>query len=960
MYSSLERIFIENKNVLDISFIDIKAAKSKKVTDYINLSDLIAENISDFIFIDTDKDYNQTNKTFYNQYLFYRNTFTTLLFDNFRLLVLYNLYTILPELYAPFKYEIQDWLNAITAKKTKLASKFKELKNIHKSEKKEYIDFINGQFKYSIINVQFVSFLESSHSPLDTTKLLRDFQLNSSAPFIQAREPDTNKRIVKFYKDFNQQDLLKKWLSKEKVPNNLIIKLKDPFTQDFVDVKVSKENSRMSVKLSFKQDSGVTIENCKNVVLKLLKPLNFKMYDSLLINSVAYFEIKKPFSYYKLFYIIKEKFSHIFTIIPKNVKNVLQLRFTSDEMTIININSKKSDGITKVRVCGTSTSEELNLLIDLIILIFYNCQNWKTVKRKEIKNIKKLRKVGVKVNSVECQRSRQPVLYENTSKKESSKKYPYKIKSGGKTFVCENKDYPFPGYTSGNIICCFKKDQRNKLVFKRNTETTNFLVAREPDFVIIKKPIILTNKVLEANRLGILKGVKDFYRLGNLNDKNSAIHAMELLLEKNVVLSKIIVDFLSDTIFRSLCDGDLYNNVSFNDYKMFLLSDRPKNTSVVELLAKYYNVCVIILPISSNFEPPLILNGVLLLQKNKKIYVIKKSLNNVFEPVVRIVSNTQTSYLERSFIKSELPKKFFKFVSTSKETLPDTTEYARKGFIILNQFINAYNKVTFIECDKGILPTRPCGLLLKFKSTFNIYNFELRKCKTQHNFLEKAALQMENELLRVTSQITENGGKNDCIGLVTKSNIIVPTLKSTPDSGLSIVPLQFFADIDNKIKSGKESENKAYNVGTAIEYYKEMYQRLRFTVSEILKHTPVPEITSKTLKTVLQDFIDDTCSLPIKSIPFTRVLCHTTTSKSKIKNATDDPFCKNGKLCIPKTVLDIMLKKIILDITQKNKNGMQILNGNVGRELLDDALFVKRKNEKVLLKSVSNKNNKKV
>ena len=43
------------------------------------------------------------------------------------------------------------------------------------------------------------------------------------------------------------------------------------------------------------------------------------------------------------------------------------------------------------------------------------------------------------------------------------------LKHGIHTFHCAKNEYPFPGFTNDNIVCCFKKSQLNKPSYIRNT-----------------------------------------------------------------------------------------------------------------------------------------------------------------------------------------------------------------------------------------------------------------------------------------------------------------------------------------------------------------------------------------------------------------------------------------------------------------------------------------------------------
>ncbi len=97
-------------------------------------------------------------------------------------------------------------------------------------------------------------------------------------------------------------------------------------------------------------------------------------------------------------------------------------------------------------------------------------------KLKEKSHIKELRKKGVKILSTKCQKPRQPVVNDKSKPQSSS----YVLEFEGMKYVCPNKEYPYPGFTNENIVCCFKKDQRRRDTYIRNTKSSDFDVMVQP------------------------------------------------------------------------------------------------------------------------------------------------------------------------------------------------------------------------------------------------------------------------------------------------------------------------------------------------------------------------------------------------------------------------------------------------------------------------------------------------
>lgn len=99
-----------------------------------------------------------------------------------------------------------------------------------------------------------------------------------------------------------------------------------------------------------------------------------------------------------------------------------------------------------------------------------------TQKLKEKSHIKSLRKQGVTILSTKCQKPRQPIVDANTNPIGNS----YILDYSGIKYVCPKKDYPYPGFTNENIVCCFKKDQRRRPAYIRNMKSSDFDILVQP------------------------------------------------------------------------------------------------------------------------------------------------------------------------------------------------------------------------------------------------------------------------------------------------------------------------------------------------------------------------------------------------------------------------------------------------------------------------------------------------
>jgi hypothetical protein len=165
-------------------------------------------------------------------------------------------------------------------------------------------------------------------------------------------------------------------------------------------------------------------------------------------------------------------------------------------------------------VFGTDSIEQLIIIAKQIaILDIVNNDKTEDVQQKirEKSHIKDLRKQGVEISSKKCQKDRQPSVSHNTN----NAGHTYTLEFNSIKYVCPAKEYPYPGFTNDNIVCCFKKDQRNKPVYIRNTNASNYDVVIQPSNYKVK--ISNTNKT--AFETYAIKVVSD-YREG-FNETNS-------------------------------------------------------------------------------------------------------------------------------------------------------------------------------------------------------------------------------------------------------------------------------------------------------------------------------------------------------------------------------------------------------------------------------------------------------
>lgn len=153
-----------------------------------------------------------------------------------------------------------------------------------------------------------------------------------------------------------------------------------------------------------------------------------------------------------------------------------------------------------------------------------------TKKRKirEKTNKKKLKEQGIHFDSRECQAIRQPKL--NTENKPPLKKDGYTITFNNQNYRCDKPNYPYPGFTKSNIVCCFKYNQTGNESYIKNVDPESLNILVEPSNFKIK--ITENDNTFETY---VIKIVSD-YKTG-FNENNSIPRYYYLSNTTNILTS---------------------------------------------------------------------------------------------------------------------------------------------------------------------------------------------------------------------------------------------------------------------------------------------------------------------------------------------------------------------------------------------------------------------------------------
>lgn len=750
----------------------------------------------------------------------------------------------------------------------------------------------SGKYVYSIINS--VILFKIAETPLDLLKIIREYDLSENVPVMATNE---DKRVVvKALKDFPKTQV-KKWFLDDKRVKGLTIKLKT--VKDVYSTSIlSKFTPNINIRCSWVRDLNARIDAVNSCINSLNEFVNqvkaifpnkdIGLRDKKISFITFQFNTKKKVSFSKILLTVPDFPEFILDEQPRK-KEFIKLEYKGNTVII-----KYTPTSNNVEVIGVKTEEEIfdsmnsigNLLsAALSKKVFTEFKNFEFVEgsatsassassassaqvTEKKKNIKALRKKGIVVDVVGCQKARQPQILDSIPSSPEKNVLIYKDVA----FVCPNPPYTFPGFTNKNVLCCFKKDQTNKVVFKRNMGTgrVNVLMSDE---VILSQPVITTKKKLEINRLGVifpktLFGEK-FLRLGVSRNtiESCLVKAESSERNTNIIVFNIINK-------RFVCKENLFMP---HDNFVFII----KNEDNYELIVYRES---------------------------------SKKLKKQFKKTDTISQKIMTIYTRSCVVKYSGPG----------VPPPTMLEVYQSGVEVKSQIVNAFGKAVYLNTSKGItpiIPTQPSPVLSRG-------DFIKLKADTQAQYTKP------------TGQILSNGR---VVALITESSLIVPTKVSEQIPDTPIVFRQHVKEIDDLLFYGTPTTDERFSYMLVKKFNTELYERFKFIFSRVNK-TKI-NVDAKTINDVMINQVSFGV-LPPSDIPVIRNIC----SELNTSECSLDALCSvdsrsRCRLTIPQELYNPFIKKLLIEI----KINKDILKGTVKREFLDKNLFVKRKNEIVLL-----------
>jgi len=956
----IDKIFISSDNYLLPELISLqrKTSSTLQVSNLVNhvkFVDLLS-NIQDSV--------NSRSVFFNGQYNTLKKVFTLLtkhVLINVNKIVLYE---NIPDIVSDFKQSITDFLYESSELKKELILKYVQ-KTITVSPSKigMYIEtFPNGSMysvKTCIIKIVFGEF--QNYSSENIHQIIRNYPLlNNRLPLMYLFEK--GKIVRRVYSKFPKEQI-DEWLYKNN-PKGLTLKFLNK-RNEYITASLSRNKPSISIRLNLvdknlKYDEIISeIGTIDTIVTNFQKILNIQNYTP--IKQITYLniglKIKKWIDLFTLNKTVKSNFQGILKV-EDNSKSLKLKYFTdnlytpiiiiihNDENIEIKGDKKHITKINVVNISGATKEYQIQNTINVILKLFIIADSFQQGTSsvpviKDVQNIKKLNKIGLSINSTLCQKKRLPTIISDDVTTDV-------LKFKGLTLRCKNPDYPFTGFTGDNKPCCFKKNQTQKIVYIRNT-TNDYDAKILTDSYIIKQPVIITNKILEPNRLGVLPELlsplfphTSFLRLGNAHE--SFIHCIKLAFP-NIV--SIIKNGLTLSLFRSLNNGKLYNKYDFNDYKKLVSSSNSQHGLVVDLLSHLLKTNIFIFDVTTL----LICDSIYSKKYKDTIFIIHHSGH--YELIVKaskvklmkVFPSKDTYTIKIINMYNNLCKVLYTPYNGDILVTPNTIKQLPDNIRPFSQVVLNNNKITYIGTQYGIIPVAPSGPLPDVP--FSKIKDLILPAKKQRNLLLKSGLKYAN----VIGQIQDNG---ETIGLVTECGVIVPTKNSLTLVGIPILNQQFFYDSDNALLSGTVSSDKRSNYAIDIAFTRELYQRFRFLLSNIIPvyKEQILDIMSRTQKidnlkniiiTLLKNYITlGTTSYITTKLPEKRQLCTDSMSQQ-------NPFCKNGRLYIMKSDYEPLVLKVVYSIVNETKQGLQILNGAVPENFLNSNNFVFRTSESVVV-----------
>jgi hypothetical protein len=877
--------------------------------------------------------------------------------------------------------------------KNEIIQSFKNKTRLTLDSKKMYINVLDD-FSYNYSVTSMFGNISLGDSPIDVYRVIKEYKTSEQVPMLFISREYSDKPLIKYNKIIPKNQI-KDWVESNvpgkrfvfKKPKGLSVKVLDksvPEEPIYRSCNLSRYIPVIRIKAVFRQNEfvkfGDQIKRCFDIPgpfisgLRDLYPKIQKTSNKLLSLSVSY-DTLKFVDLSCMYKILSNRKGIEIDYTPKKILKI------NNRSNIITFKSEKTSESLNVSISSITNEAQIQDLIGYTIQVLFEADKLdgriknprnkpidKIKRPKELKKIQQLKELGIGLDNSGCQKIRRPTILPKGTPKDS---YKYSINVNGNDLYCPDSKFKYPGYTNTNSVCCFIKDQRKKEVFIKNNggEIENLNVT---DYEILKKGIIMTDKILGINRVGILCNQlnsifkdDDYIRLGNDHTSNSFVNVLKLIPSLNIGIDKAHNKF-TRKIYKSLT-----SDLEFDE-----IQDNLKNFKEFKCQQDTYSkiLDIVIVVISNDKENIYIDIYPEPFFENQKSFICLYNNNGSYELITRV----EDSLVRKLDIDSPLFKRIkamyskSRFVKTegNKDPPENINELLSKNkvpFDIKIQFVNPFCKVDYIKCQYGIIPVAESKIIYNLP-TKKLDDTFLLKYQEQFDLLNESGIKglTPESIVMFEDKVTGIKLKNGMICFVK------PTKKVITDLSISEKQVNGYQSINSMnnvlTKAGTTDPDEMELHNRRFRYINELYQRFRFFLSEsmtkterqhlndTIKEKVSPIIKLDSIKKIVINLFGDKLIKNDKDnhtsvIPVIRTLC--TGYKGPVNNIECediDPFCgiNNGKcgLKVNENLYHGIIEKLSTELYNGSK---EIMQGKVIKEFLDKNDFLQRESDAIIL-----------
>lgn len=509
--------YLDSKELANTVPVDVQF---KTIRDILNDTNIVQEL----------EDFNNGQTTFFEEC---KAIFSELTESDYLFSLKFSLFVKDPAFFSNFRNDIEQDLNGYLLQKDKFSKKYSEIdKQFNKIYDISQIPTnIVDSFDIKSMNINIVTL---SNEKYNFSSLFNSLELSETIPFVATTLIGQKQPTIRVYNRIFENESVtekefKSWFLNEKkktnvttykkIKSNLFLKYK--YDNYFMSVNFFN-NGQITISFSSgstTSNSNLTYDACQTLLLQAAQNLitlinNYSdqftlpnlaesnlvhvSFSNITISVVTSKRISKP----QFETIIKQNIINKYIFEPKDTISQDILSFYYKKYEAKSEDAEERKGITINLQDNPEKLDSSIITINLansykqILVILMYIQSFSNLQESEFEltfeesdeqvlkpksNIKQLKEMGVKVLSTNCQKQRQPIIGDNDPVAGG-----YELVFNNTKYTCQNPDYPYPGFTNENIICCFKKDQRRKEPYFRNMRSQILEVLVQPsNFIII-------------------------------------------------------------------------------------------------------------------------------------------------------------------------------------------------------------------------------------------------------------------------------------------------------------------------------------------------------------------------------------------------------------------------------------------------------------------------------------------